>query len=393
MSAEFQYLDQQYYQIKFICLFHYLFNLYIINIILKQKMKINNQKKENVQKQQKGGSVNLNWSCNKCSSNKLELFDQDLLKRQYLVKQLIINLNESHLNDKTMKNLSEILLKAKIQENLQLNLVSCIFESYYFISEILQSQNQLVNLSLNFGAVNMFNGQIDFICKGIINYYNLQKFKLNLTGCSIQDQGMETLADCLVQFKKLKHLDLNIQQNRLGEKSGNHFSSAICSLQELSILKINLYQNYIFTSDLLANSIKNLGSLNKLQDIYIQVSYKTLIIAINDYPDYVNYLTNFFNELSKCVNLKSFSIDISSSAFMNQLVCQHFNKAIISMQFLKILRISAFRGQLVNLNQLLSGIEFHQSLVYLNIDMDTLPIYLIQHQALKKAKRLVICQH
>ncbi|EAR97159.1 hypothetical protein TTHERM_00476970 (macronuclear) [Tetrahymena thermophila SB210] len=355
-------------------------------------MKINNQKKENVQKQQKGGSVNLNFSCNKYSINKLELFQQNLLKRQYLVKQLIINLNESHLSDQMMKNLQEILLKAKVQENFELNLVSSLIESYQFISEILQSQNQLINLSLNFGAVNMFNGQIDFICKGIMNYSNLQKLKLNLTGCSIQDQGMEKLAVCLVQFKKLQHLDLNIQQNKLGEKSGNHLSAALCSLKELSILKVDLNQNQVFSSDLLANSIKNIGYLNNLQEMQIYVSHKILVFPQKDHPKYVNYLSNYFNELSKCVNLKTFSIDITPSIFNNQMLCQHLNKAIILMSFLKILKISGFEGSLSNLDQLLNGIEFHQSLVYLSIDMNIQPKNLTKHPALKKVKRLVMCQ-
>ncbi|KAL4488929.1 hypothetical protein ABPG72_005716 [Tetrahymena utriculariae] len=249
----------------------------------------------------------------------------------------------------------------------------------------------------------MFNSEIEFICKGISNYLNLQKLKLNLTGCSIHDQGMERLSGCLIQFTKLNYLDLNVQQNKLGEKSGNYFSDADCSLKDLNFLKINLNYNQIFTSYLLANSIKNVGYLNNLQELQIiylyiysirgyclfqglchtilqlyifklfffffqlqiQVSYKLVELVIDQHSNYANYLLKFFEEIRKCVNLKIISIQMLSSMFKNQIICHHFTKAIIQMSYLKILRIVK----------------------------DKLPTYLAKHKAVKKVKRLVVCQH
>ncbi|KAL4441728.1 hypothetical protein ABPG74_008725 [Tetrahymena malaccensis] len=305
---------------------------------------------------------------------------------------MTINLNESHLSDEILKNFSIIFQKTQVQENLQLSLVSCKIESFQIISEMLQSKNNLVYLNLNMSAVNMFNNQIEFICKGIRNYSNLQKLKLDLAGCTIQDQGMEKLAECLIQLKKLNYLDLNVSQNKLGEESGNYFSTAICSLQELAFLKINLVENQIFTSDLLANSIKNLGSLKNLQEIQIQVFYRLIGQHKFQLQYQSGYLFNFCNQLSKFIYTQALSIVILPEIFQHERVCQYFNEAIILMSKLKILRIYSFYGNLNNLNQLLNGIQFHQSLIYLNIHIESGPSNLTKHSDLKKTKRLVFIQ-
>ncbi|EAR96885.2 transmembrane protein, putative (macronuclear) [Tetrahymena thermophila SB210] len=256
----------------------------------------------------------------------------DTLHNQADYKSLILNFNRNKGNDNNVQYLTDSIKSIKLSQ-LGLQLANTVFSEKGFLnlSQLIKSQNQIEDFTLEISQNEMTNTSCQLLCQSIQSLSELKKLQLLLHENKILNEGQQIILEALTKSQcEIKDLTLDFSANTMNIETCNSLSKLLSYKESIEQLELILQFNNI-KSEGLQKISQTLPSLQKLKSLSLDLKGNNLDSKGMDYLS---------QHLKEMFQLKELKLDLRQNEQIGDQGLENLSKAIEQLTMIQSIKLN-----------------------------------------------------